>query len=170
VNPATDWLDDRQQRSWRRFLAVQQRLLPRLGQHLQRDSGLSPADYQILVNLSESPHGRMRAFEIGRATQWEKSRLSHHLTRMAQRGLVERRMCADDTRYADIVLTEAGRAAIEQASALHVPHVRHYFLDALTEEQLTALDGICDAILARLDEDGDQDPALGECTAEDKGC
>jgi DNA-binding MarR family transcriptional regulator len=160
VRPATDWLDDRQQQTWRRFVATMRRLPARLGQHLQRDSGLSAADYEILVILSESAQGRMRAFEIGQATQWEKSRLSHHLTRMAQRGLVARQTCAKDPRYADIVLTEAGRDAIEQAAILHVAHVRHYFVDALTEEQLTALDEICDAVLARLDK---EDLATEEC-------
>jgi DNA-binding MarR family transcriptional regulator len=170
VKPATDWLDDRQQSSWRRFIAVQRRLPARLGQHLQRDSGLSPADYEILVNLSESPCGRLRAFEIGRATQWEKSRLSHHLSRMTQRGLVERKTCAADTRYADIVLTEAGRAAIEQAAAQHVAHVRRYFIDALTADQLAALDEICDAVLARLDQDTEQGDEPCAKQDESNGC
>jgi DNA-binding MarR family transcriptional regulator len=166
VTTATDWLDDRQQSTWRRFLAVQRRLPARLGRHLQRDSGLSPADYEILVNLSESARGRMRAFEIGRATQWEKSRLSHHLSRMAQRGLIERQTCEADTRYADIVLTDAGRAAIERAAAQHAAHVRHYFVDALTADQLAALDEICGAVLARLGEDCE----VEGCTSEDEGC
>ena len=155
MSNATDWLDDRQQCAWRRFVALQRRLPAQLGRHLQRDSGLSPADYEILVHLSESARGRMRAFEIGQATQWEKSRLSHHLTRMAQRGLVEREACSADTRYADIVLTEAGRDAIDRAAALHVAHVRRYFIDALTPEQLDALDGICDAVLSQLDQEPD---------------
>lgn len=153
MSNATGWLDEREQCTWRRFTAVQRRLPARLGQHLQRDSGLSPADYEILVIVSESPCGRMRAFEIGQATQWEKSRLSHHISRMVQRGLVERQVCARDPRYSEIVLTEAGRAAIEQAAALHVAHVRRYFVDALTPDQLDCLNGICDAVLARLDED-----------------
>jgi DNA-binding MarR family transcriptional regulator len=162
VSSTTEWLDDKQQRSWRRFIAVQRRLPGRLGQHLQRDSGLSPADYEILVILSESPRGRMRAFEIGQATRWEKSRLSHHLSRMVQRGLVERQVCSADTRYADIVLTQAGRTAIEQAAELHVAHVRRYFIDALTPEQLDALDAICDAILTQLD----QEPEVDGCPSE----
>jgi DNA-binding MarR family transcriptional regulator len=166
VTTATDWLDDKQQSTWRRFVAVQRLLPARLGQHLQRDSGLSPADYEILVSLSESGQGRMRAFEIGRATQWEKSRLSHHLTRMAQRGLIERQTRAADSRYADIVLTEAGRAAIQHAAARHVAHVRRYVVDALSADQLAALDEICGAVLARLE----QDSMAEACTSEDESC
>jgi DNA-binding MarR family transcriptional regulator len=170
VTTATDWLDDKQQSTWRRFVAVQRRLSARLGQHLQRDSGLSRADYEILLSLSESGQGRMRAFEIGRATQWEKSRLSHHLTRMAQRGLIERQTCAADSRYADIVLTEAGQAAIEHAMVLHVAHLRRYFVDALSPDQLAALDEICGAVLARLEQDAEQDPVVEACTSEDESC
>jgi DNA-binding MarR family transcriptional regulator len=154
VTTAT-WLDEREQRAWRRFLAMYTRLPASLAQQLQRDCGLSGADYEILVHLSESPHGRMRAFEIGRATQWEKSRLSHHLTRMAQRGLIERRTCAADSRYADIVLTPAGRTAIEQAAPRHAAHVRRWFVDALTADQLDTLADICDAVLAQLDKEPD---------------
>lgn len=145
--------DDRQQSSWQRFLTVQRRLPARLAKHLQRECGLSAADYEILVHLSDSAQGRMRAFEISRLTQWEKSRLSHQVTRMAQRGLVERQICSHDGRYADIVLTDTGHAAVAQATAAHAAHVRRYFLDVLTPAQLDALDGICDALLARLDEE-----------------
>lgn len=152
------WLTEWEQAVWRRLIALQRRLPAALSRQVQRDSGLSGADYEILVNLSESPRGRMRAFEISKATQWEKSRLSHHLTRMEQRGLVERKTCAQDSRYADVVLTPAGRAAIEQAAPLHVAYVRRWFVDALTPGQLDALAEICDAVLARLDQDD------GQCT------
>jgi DNA-binding MarR family transcriptional regulator len=162
VSNTTEWLDDRQRCAWHRFLAVQRRLPAQLSRHLQRDSGLSAADYEILVHLSESPRGCMRAFEISQATQWEKSRVSHHLSRMVQRGLVERQVCPNDPRYAIIALTEAGRAAIDQAAPLHAAHVRRYFIDALTPGQLDALDGICDAVLARLDQEPDVEGCPGQ--------
>ena len=84
------WLDEREQRAWRRFITMQAQLRARLARQMQRESGLSEADYEVLVQLSEAPCGRQRVFELGQATQWEKSRLSHHLTRMVQRGLVAR--------------------------------------------------------------------------------
>ncbi len=167
MDTATECLDHGEQARWRRFIGVEQRLLALLARHLQRDSGLSPADYEVLVHLSKSSQGRMRAFEIGKITQWEKSRLSHHLSRMVQRGLVERQVCAADSRYADIVLTGAGREAAAQATEAYVAYVRHFFLDALSPEQLDALDGICDALLTRLDE-GCADETARECApAED---
>jgi len=158
------WLDEREARAWRRFISMQAQLRARMARQLQRDSGLSEADYEVLVQLSEAPDGRQRVFELGRATQWEKSRLSHHLTRMAQRGLVARETCPTDFRGAFVVLTDAGREAIEGAAPQHVEHVRRWFVDALTPEQLDALAEMSDAVLERLDADSDGK----ECCAENE--
>ena len=140
----TAWLDERQQRAWRLFLRMQMHLRSRIHQELQRHSGLSEADYEVLVVLSESPHGRMRVFEIGDELQWETSRLSHHLTRMERRGLVRREKCPTDQRGAYIVLTDAGRDAIVAAAPRHVA-------DAITPEQLDELANIAERVLEALD-------------------
>src|ERR1700750_610111 len=117
-------------RAWRQFIAMQGQLRARLARQLQRESGLSEADYEVLVQLSEAPCGRQRVFELGQATQWVKSRLSHHLTRMVQRGLCARESCPTDSRGAFVVLTDAGRRAVEAAAPQHVEHVREWFVDA----------------------------------------
>jgi DNA-binding MarR family transcriptional regulator len=152
------WLDDREQRAWRGYLASHTRLMGHLTRQLQRDTGLSDGDYAVLVNLSETPGERLRAFQLGQAMQWEKSRLSHHLTRMTARGLVAREECPSDGRGAYVVLTATGRAAIEGAAPLHVQEVRRLFVDALSGDQLDALGDICDALRRRLDAAGDSDP------------
>jgi DNA-binding MarR family transcriptional regulator len=152
------WLDDREQRAWRSFLDVMERLKAALHRELQREAGLSGPDYSVLVRLSEAPDGRLRAYEIGAATGWEKSRLSHHLTRMEQRGLVARRQCAG-SRFFDVVLTDQGRNAVEEAAPRHVGHVRDWFVDALTPEQLDALAEACEAIAARLEQAPCSEPA-----------
>jgi DNA-binding MarR family transcriptional regulator len=143
------WLDDREQRAWRSFTAAMVRLNTALTRELQRDSGLSGPDYDVLAKLSEAPAQRLRAYELGAATGWEKSRLSHHLTRMEQRGLVAREQC-EGSRFFDVVLTDQGRATIEGAAPTHVGHVRDWFVQALSPEQLDALTEACDAITARL--------------------
>jgi DNA-binding MarR family transcriptional regulator len=153
----TRWLDGSESRAWRSFLQMQAQLFARLGRQLQRDDGLSEADYAVLVNLTESPGGRLRPFELGRATQWEKSRLSHHLTRMADRGLVVREACPTDSRGAVIVVSDAGRAAIAAAAPRHVDQVRRWFIDALTPEQLAALADVSETVLAHLAADPDSD-------------
>ncbi|MHB8467996.1 MAG: MarR family winged helix-turn-helix transcriptional regulator [Acidimicrobiales bacterium] len=155
------WLNPLEARAWRGLLTMQGRLLRRVARDLQRETGLSAADYEVLVNLSEAPSGRARSFELGSATQWEKSRLSHHLTRMAQRGLVVRESCPTDSRGSFIALTDAGRAAIDAAAPRHVEHVRRWFIDALTADQLTALAEISDVVLAELDDDGEDGCSAG---------
>ena len=152
------WLSRREQRAWRGFVLLQHRLTPRIAHDLQRETGLSAADYEVLVQLSEAPGARLRAFELGGLTQWEKSRLSHHITRMVDRGLVRRESCPTDSRGAFVVMTAAGHKAIEAAAPRHVEHVRRWFIDSLTPEQLDALADISDAVLAKLDDEPESCP------------
>ncbi len=127
----------------------------RLADALAEHAGLSDADYAVLVYLSESPSERVRARDLRVDLGWEKSRLSHHLTRMEQRGLVERLACPTDARGSDIVMTTEGRSAIEAAAPQHVEDVRTWFIDALTAHQLECLGSACESIVATLDEVND---------------
>jgi DNA-binding MarR family transcriptional regulator len=151
--PQTAWLDETEQRQWRTFLRMQQRLFDHLVWHNQREFDLSAADYEVLVNLSETPGGRMRPAELAEATRWEKSRLSHHLTRMAQRGLICREP-SDTNRYPDIVLTERGHTAITKAAPSHAVNVRAWFIDALGPERLARFAEDCETVCAALDKHG----------------
>ncbi|MEJ2865569.1 MarR family winged helix-turn-helix transcriptional regulator [Actinomycetospora flava] len=146
----TRWLDDRQQRAWRGHLALQARLHAQLNRRLQADSGLSLSDFDVLVALSESD-GPLRVQELADHLQWEKSRLSHQLSRMERRGLLERQDCPDDARGAFVVLTVAGRRTIEAAAPAHVEAVQTLVFDGLDDAQVQAWAEIADAVLARLD-------------------
>ena len=116
--------------------------------------GLSGSDFEILVNLSEAPDGRMRAYELGRATLWEKSRLSHHLRRMEKRGLVSREVPAgSDARYPQIVLTNTGRAAIESSAPANAARVRRLFIDVLGPERLAVFREASDDVIAAVGND-----------------
>ena len=81
---------------------------PGTARELTQDAGLSEADYDVLSDLSETPQGRLRLRELADRMLWSRSRLSHHLTRMQQRGLVTREECADDGRGSMVVLTPPG--------------------------------------------------------------
>lgn len=163
----TRWLTPEEQAAWRAFLAMHTQLRRRLSRRLQQATGLSEADYEVLVNLSEAPDGRMRAYELGRDTGWEKSRLSHHLTRMAQRGLVARETCASDRRGAFVAITPEGRGAIEAAAPSHVEHVRRWFVDVLTPAQLKALGKISTTVLGALAADQADVEADAACDVTD---
>ncbi|OBI96690.1 MarR family winged helix-turn-helix transcriptional regulator [Mycobacterium asiaticum] len=146
-------LNKDEQIAWRSFVEMHHLLERHLARCLQREFGLSDSDFEILVNLSEAPGGRMRAYELGRATMWEKSRLSHHLSRMEKRGLVRREIDpAADPRYPQIVLTPAGRSAIESAAPANAARVRELFIDVLGPERLAVFRQAAQDVLAAVEE------------------
>jgi DNA-binding MarR family transcriptional regulator len=148
-------LDDRQQRAWRSFYRMQEVLRGRLEQQLQASSGLSNADYTVLVVLYDAPGQRLRQFELAEVVQWEKSRLHHQLTRMCQRGLVERGPDphAPRSRAMYVTLTTAGRQALLAAAPAHSREVRRLVIDRLTDDELDQLGALSIRILDALNTD-----------------
>src|SRR5258708_35408091 len=104
----TRWLDDHQQHLWQAYLHLNQRFYAFLEQQLVRD-GLSGPDYSVLHPLSEAPGGLLRARELGTELGWDRSRLSHHLSRMVKRGLIGREECTEDGRGLMVRVTDVGR-------------------------------------------------------------
>jgi len=151
---ADQWLTADEQQAWRAYMRATTLLTARLNRLLQADSGLSLPEYEVLVQLSEAPNGKLRPFQLGLALEWEQSRLSHLLSRMSRRGFVVRRDCVGDRRGAEVVLTMAGRAAIESAAPGHVATVRRLVFDRMDSEQAAAFGQAFKAMLAGL-EDGD---------------
>ena len=147
------WLDEREMRAWRSLQMMQLRLDAELARDLARTSGLSYQDYLVLVALTDQPDGRMRLFELAHSIGWEKSRLSHHVARMSDRGLVVKEKCESDRRGAFVVVTPQGRKEIGAAAPDHVVAVRRYFIDHLTPEQLDVIAAAAETVLAALDED-----------------
>jgi DNA-binding MarR family transcriptional regulator len=145
------WLTAQEQRVWRRWLTLNARLSAALHKELQDDAGLSMPDFEVLVHLTDNPEGRIRVTDLARLLQWERSRVSHHVTRMERRRLVQRVECAEDGRGAFIVITPQGRAAIEQAAPGHVKAVRRIVFDALSPEDLDAFATVIEKALTQLD-------------------
>ncbi|MFE2716541.1 MarR family winged helix-turn-helix transcriptional regulator [Streptomyces mirabilis] len=143
------WLDEREQQAWRSLMAMQASLSEYIERQLRTHSGLSSADYQVLVHLVDVPGG-LRPFALSNVLQWEKSRLSQHLGRMQKRGLVLRKRCPTDHRGAVVVITERGRDLIEAAAPLHVADVGSALIDHLTPEQLNQLCVLGDQVKTRL--------------------
>lgn len=142
------WLTDEQQRVWRGYLTMVSRLELAMNRQLQQDCGMSLADYDVLVTLSE--RGPLRMFELADVLAWEQSRLSHQLRRMRDRGLIERRGSDDDRRGATVELTDAGRASLATAAPGHAELVRANVFDGMTSAEFGALDSLIDRVLDRL--------------------
>ncbi|MER7404510.1 MarR family winged helix-turn-helix transcriptional regulator [Streptomyces sp. NPDC000070] len=146
------WLTPEEQHAWRSFVRLHEKLGGRLSRLLQTEAKVSAADFAVLVHLTDVPEGRQRYQDLARALEWEKSRMSHHIARMAGRGLVVREDCPDDGRGAFVVITEAGHAAIEAAAPLHVEAVRELFLDHVTPAEMRVLADISERVVRKLDE------------------
>lgn len=145
--PAPRWLDDDEARAWRGFLQMHQILRARLERELSRETGLSLADYEVLVNLSEADGRSLRMWALADALQWSRSRLSHQVARMQDRGLLSREDCPTDARGAFATLTPAGLAAIESAAPGHLAGVRRHLFDRLSAEQIRAMADIAESVL-----------------------
>jgi DNA-binding MarR family transcriptional regulator len=146
----TQWLDADQQQHWRAFLAATTLLSDRLSRELQASFGLSLADYEILVRLSESPERRLRMSHLADSTLASRSRLSHQIDRMEKAGLVVREPCEDDRRGANAVLTEQGWELLVAAAPRHVDGVREHLVDLLSDEQFAALGSACAVVAEHL--------------------
>ena len=142
------WLTDDEQRVWRNYLTMTGRLQAELNRQLQRDCGLSMADYDVLVALDEQPGCRIS--ELGARLGWEQSRLSHQLGRMQARRLVARRGADDDRRAAAVELTDAGSSALRAAAPGHAELVRGVVFDGMGAAELAALDRWTARVIGRI--------------------
>jgi DNA-binding MarR family transcriptional regulator len=149
------WLDEDEAAAWRGYMRLRTLLHARIVRDLARESGLSGPDYDVLSNLSDAPERRARLGDLAARMAWSRSRLSHHISRMAQRGLVTRQECPSDGRGAFVALTDAGFSALEAAAPGHVASVRRHFIDRLSSQQLDALTEITRTVLPHL---ADQEP------------
>ena len=148
--PKTRWLDERQQHLWRSYMRMNQELYARLEDLLSREGGVSAADYAVLVPLSEEPTGVLRARDLGVEIGWDRSRLSHHLTRMEKRGVIVREQCEEDARGLMVRITPAGRRSIEAAAPAHAEAVQQHFFDLLSTKDLDTLSEVFDRVLDKL--------------------
>jgi DNA-binding MarR family transcriptional regulator len=160
----TRWLSDSEQRTWRAFISACRLLFPELDAHLQHVAGIPFGYYEILVRLSEAPGRELRMTQLADASTSSKSRLSHAVARLEERGWIERLACATDRRGQIARLTDAGFAALDAAAHEHVEQVRRLVFDRLTAEQAEQLGEIATTIVAAVEEVAAL-PAAAACRA-----
>jgi DNA-binding MarR family transcriptional regulator len=159
------WLSADEQVIWRNFITACGSLLAAVDGQLQRDSGMPLAYYEILVRLSESPSRSLRMTQLAEASSSSKSRVSHAVARLEERGWVRRTDCPTDRRGQIAELTDEGFAALSAAAPGHVEQVRRSLFDPLSAEQLRQLAGISEALLAVAD---DTAASGGGCPVDDE--
>jgi DNA-binding MarR family transcriptional regulator len=144
------WLDAEEQKAWRAWLYSSLLLQDQLDRELTHETGISHAYYEILVQLSEAPGRALRMSELAERSLSSRSRLSHAVSRLEERGWVRRQVCEEDGRGQLAVLTDEGFAALEAAAPVHVESVRSHLFDQLSPEQVTALRDIGETLLRHL--------------------
>jgi DNA-binding MarR family transcriptional regulator len=132
-----------------------QRLLAREAERaLQRDFGISKAEFGVLVTLQAAPGGRMRVTDLADSLDWDKSRVAHQLTRMEDRGLLERSESGAAGRRTGIALTKSGQEVVERAIRGHGRTIRLLALDRLSREQAAAIGAWSRQLITDLGTDG----------------
>ncbi len=121
-----------------------------LDAQLQHDDGISISELEVLMALTRAPGRRLRVRDLVDATGWEKSRVSHQVSRMAARGFVERQECAEDRRATWIHLTGDGRRVVVHALPKHSATIRRILFEALSPQQQDELLGIAQTMNAAI--------------------
>ena len=139
---------------WDTWMRAQRLLTRELERGLQHDCDISKAEFSVLVTLWRAPGREMRVVELSESLAWEKSRVSHQLTRMESRGLVEPTQSGAGGRRTGIGLTAKGRQAAQSAILGHGGNIRRYFLDSLTPEQAAVIRGWSEQVVERIEPRG----------------
>jgi DNA-binding MarR family transcriptional regulator len=136
--------------AWRSFFSMRRQLDHALSARLQRESAVSIAEYEVLLALHDDPEPDVRIKDISARTGWEKSRVSHQVTRLARRGLVTRTDGGTDGRGSWVTLTSAGRRAIGDAIEAHGQAIRQYFFDALGDGDAELMRSLSERVLTAI--------------------
>ena len=146
----TRWLSIEEQVVWRSWLVATSMMRERLSQDQEEGSGFSVEEYGLLVQLSEAEGRRLRMSSLATLGLYSRSRLSHSISRLAEKGWVTKEPCDTDRRGAWAVLTKSGFKALEAAAPIHIDSVREHLLDPLTTDQVAQLGQICAIITEHL--------------------
>jgi len=125
--------------AWRLLLEVHSSLTTRLARELAEERDLPLTWYDVLVSLSEAEGGRRRLQDLVGSLLLSKSGISRLVDRMEVAGLIVRATCPSDRRGQFAVLTDAGRAALDQAAPVHLRGVEDHFATHLDDADVAAL-------------------------------
>lgn len=144
------WLSPEQQSVWRSWLLAVARIEDYLDRDLRR-FGLSLAEYEILVRLSEADGWSLRMSQLADDVHQTRSRLTHTISRMEREGLVSRHSAPDDRRGVLAQLTEKGYDLLVEAAPSHVAAVRRILVDVTDPKDFAAMGRALDAVLTVAD-------------------
>ena len=145
-------MKDLDSKAWRAFHKIGTSLLPHLGRQVTNHSGISGAEYVVLVALSELPVPSVNLNRLATGLGWEISRMSHQVSRMDEAGLLKKTKNLEDSRCFDVSITAKGRKIAEAAIPLQSKEINHCFSEVLTQAQMKSLIEISEAISTHMKE------------------
>ncbi|MCI6573812.1 MAG: MarR family transcriptional regulator [Actinomycetaceae bacterium] len=151
-------LTNDEQLAWRSFLRGTSLLLEQLNQDMERSCGLALNEFEVLAALSEAPTRRVRMSKLADDLVHSRSRLTHTVRRLENKGFVERVRCKEDGRGIFCRLTDAGLAKFEQSSPHQAISVRERLVQQMTNEEFMELGRIYRKVLGWGD-DGPEPPS-----------
>lgn len=131
-------LNDDEMRIWNTWKGSFKRVFGCVVKEMSEYTGLSEGDFGVLDRLVQFGDGKLRQQELADSMDWDKSRLSHHLTRMEKRGLVLRKPL-DTERGVQVIITSVGKSALDEALPIVSKAIRKYFLDLLTDQDIKSI-------------------------------
>jgi DNA-binding MarR family transcriptional regulator len=139
------WLDEHEQGVWRAFLTANTLLMARIDEDAKRFQ-VNASEYGILVLLSEAEGQELRMAQLADLLCHSRSRVTHTVQRMEQKGLVSRIAAGEDRRGVIARLTETGQVRLSQAAPDHVALVRRHLFDLVDPADLAAFGRVLNAM------------------------
>ncbi|HWW52731.1 MAG TPA: MarR family transcriptional regulator [Acidimicrobiales bacterium] len=152
--PEGRWLDDEELLALLSLVGVLFSLPGVLDAELRGDAGLTLYEYLVLASLSDGQDWTLRMSELAEVTSGSLPRLSQVVTKLEDRGWVQRRPDPKDGRATLAVLTNAGFKKLKESAPAHVDTVRRLVFDPLTRAQVRQLFDIHQRIKRALDPSG----------------
>ncbi|WP_416393509.1 MULTISPECIES: MarR family winged helix-turn-helix transcriptional regulator [unclassified Curtobacterium] len=118
-------LTEQEQRLWHAWKIAADKVRQRVAEDIKAGSGLSDQDFGIVTRLVELGGGELRQNDLGASLQWDRTRLSHQLTRMENRGLVSRSTVDGGVL---VSITDEGARLVHVARPIHAAAVRTHLL------------------------------------------
>ena len=125
--------------AWIRFLRAHAAVTRQLSARLEAEHGLTLSDYDVLVQLYFAPEGRLRRVDLARTVLLTASGITRLLDGLERAGWVAKARCPSDARVAYAVLTDAGRAKLEEARGTHLADIDELFGSRFSAEERGAL-------------------------------
>lgn len=141
----TNELNEEELRIWFAWKGSFRSIWGRVTKDMSEQTGLSDGDYGVLDRLVLLGSGSLRQQDLADSMDWDKSRLSHHLTRMEKRGLVARKP-SDADRGVQVLITSAGKSALDEARPVVAKAIREHFLRLLADEDIDSITRLAERI------------------------